>query len=182
MITKLNKFQKYILWAFCFASAAFVVLALCYMTQYVYIGSNYNCPETKLVYPKLHLTNNLLLLFGLLLLVCFAIVCIVGNKYRKKYYISNLIAGCTVSGVGIAFGVTCMVCNIRAYNYLIANFDELYFYNCINSDGYKYLNTHWQTITNVVLAIAIIVFAVNLAFCILKYLFSKKADNSVYLD
>lgn len=183
MLKTLNKFQKYIVWAFCLSAVAFVVLALCYMTEFIYIAPDNACPETKIVYPELHTVNNLLLYFGVILLVLFAIVCIVGNKYRKKYYISNLVVGCTASGVGIVFSIVCMIFNINAMGVLSDHYDVLYSYaEGYNKGGSYNLENTWQVLTNVFMVITLIIFGLNLAYTIVKFIISKKSDNSVYLD
>ncbi|MGM9971720.1 MAG: hypothetical protein ACI35W_04865 [Anaeroplasmataceae bacterium] len=183
MLKILNKAQKYVLWSFCLITVGMLIIALGYMTQYVYIMPDASCPETSKVYPLLEDANNVILYLSIILIVVFAVMCIFGNKYRKKYYISNLVVGCAGSTIGIAFAVTCMIFDIKALNALNANFDALNTFNeGFNKGGKFALDTAWPTAALVIFVIAIIVFAINLAFSIVKYIVSQNADNSVYLD
>lgn len=185
MLKLLNKFQKYVLWSFCLVGVAMLIVTLCYMTKYVYILPENvgKCPETAIVYPLLEKANNCFLIVSLCIIVLFAIVCIFGNKYRKKYYVSNLVAGVSASSIGLILTVISMVLNIKALSSLNENFEALDKFNkTVDLSGKYALDTVWPTVGLVVTILALLVFAVNIAFTIVKYILSKNSDNKVYLD
>lgn len=175
----LNKLQKYIIWSFLFAAVAMIVVALTYMTKYVFVVNIYEnvqkCKELDIVYPLLDKFNDLVLIWGVVLIAVFAILCIVGNKYRKKYYISNLVAGCVASVTGLLGTIICLVSNIKALNSLKEHYTAIdKFVKEADSSGRYQIDLVAPNAANVVLGICIAVFVINLAFAIVKFVLSNK--------
>ncbi len=202
-----KKLQKILLWLFLLAGAAIAVAGLFYATNFTYystqladggignvlLGEEENFPQAYEMWIKdktavlnnykdfvnaMNSANTYLFVIGVVTIVLFAILCIFGNKYRKKYYVSNLLAGTIISGVAIVLAVVAVILNIKVIGLFNDNKTILEvlkaYYDNSNSYG---LNCNYITAANVILIISIVIFALNLVFCVMKYVFTVKADK-----
>ncbi len=202
-----KKIQKIVLWLFLLAGAAIAIASLFYATNFTYYSTQLadggigtvllqeesNYPEMyqawvsnkgailsnyKDFVDAMNSANTYLLYIGVISIVLFAILCIFGNKYRKKYYLSNLLAGTVISGVCIVLALVAVILNIKVIDLFNDNKSVLEvldkYYDTSNSYG---LNCNYVTAANVILIIAIIIFALNLIYCVIKYVYTVKADK-----
>lgn len=175
----LNKVQKPLIWAFLIISALVLISALCYSTKYVYIVPS-SGNTSKEVYPKINSANNFIFYTSIISIVLFAVLCIAGNKYRKQYYISNLVVGCASFGVSFALLVVSIIFNISALSAISDNNTKLVD-EVSQFEIDKIISGEEITIQNgfayfalVICIIAAVVAALGLAFTVLKFISSKK--------
>lgn len=176
----LNKVQKPLIWAFLIISALMLITSLCYSTDYIYITPD-SGPISTSVYSTINSTNNIIFYCSIVSIVLFAILCIAGNKYRKNYYISNLVIGSACAGVSLVFTIVTIIKNISCISELNDNMEGI-----INETKYYDLDSSGNVIENytvslrfsyfalVVGIIAVIIFGLCIAFTILKYINSVK--------
>lgn len=123
----------------------------------------------------LNKTNNYLFVSQALIVALFAVICIFGNKYRKKYYLSNLISGVVAGSAAIILNVVGIVLN----NKVISDYDGGHLYMAAakaytnQSDA---LNDNYQKAMMIFLIVGIVFYAIFIAFTVLKYIFSKDKD------
>lgn len=124
---------------------------------------------------NLNKTNTFIFVSQVIIVVLFAVVCIFGNKYRKKYYLSNLIAGVVAGVTAIAFNIVSIVLN----NKVMSDYKKGHIYMAATksfSNQSDPLNLNYQKIMLVFLIIGIVFYTVFTIFTVLKFIFSK--DNN----
>lgn len=180
MEKNLNKVQKPLLWAFLIISALMLVTALCYSTDYIYITPDSGSTSAA-VYPTINGANNIIFYCSVVSIVLFAILCIAGNKYRKKYYISNLVVGSVCSVGSLIFTIVSIIKNIQCVLEIDKNMDaivnETRFYNLDKNGNIiedYVVNFRFSYFALVVGIIAAIIYGLTLAFTIVKYIYSNK--------
>ncbi len=112
--------------------------------QYKYIeqtGSGYEqsyglkfdvLDDLRLFRNKLDSYNNLILAYGIVSLVCFALLIVLSNHNRKIYYKSNLIGGILIPAVNIIFS---LILIINAFSLLsnFSNSENIAIYNVVST-------------------------------------------------
>lgn len=179
----LNKVQKPLLWSFLIVSALVLVTSLCYMTNYIYIvpDSGSTCEE---VFHTLNKTNNMILYSAIVAIVAFAVMCIVGNKYRKKYYIANLVVGVLAAGVALVMAIINIILNISAIGAINSNIagiaEEIWFYypSLENASGVA-LNLGFSYFALIVAILSALIYALNLAFIVVKFIIGRSTKNAI---
>lgn len=208
-LLKNKKFQSIVLWSFLIIAAVGFVFSLAYATNFWnvdnknevskriiaatlgeydethYTSSDAIVIETQKKYlhfiRTLNSANTYLFLSHIVVVVLFAAMCILGNKYRKKYYISNLVAGIVAPVVAIVLAIVGIVKNMQvvsaykdAEHYLLA----LKAYNNTKIT----VSTSYQSVMFVVLVLEIVVFGLVMAYTILKYLMLNEPKETVIED
>lgn len=151
-----------------------------YKNLYEIWGSAKSAGETQLIdgykafTSSYQNTNTVIFTSGVICVVIFAVMCIFGNKYRKKYYLSNLIVGV----VGGLASITLMVVGIILNINTIGKFNDtkplLEFISDYNDVMHNYgVNTNYCYAVMIIQIVAIVIFAIFIIFTILKYIASK---------
>lgn len=120
----INKGSKPLSWIFLGVYVLVFICCLFFMTQYYYINVKSNAALFA-IYNSFQTINDLLLYTGVVGIVSFALFCIIGSNYRKKFYKSNLIVntvGCSVSGI---ICLVTLILVIIQYPAFISNFEEI---------------------------------------------------------
>ena len=202
--------QKCLIWAMLLASAGLVIAGLIYATNFRYFGSDligYNLKNTlqtladeewvadnfttaqqqakvlanyKDFVNGYYLANNWVFFTGVIGVALFAVLCVFGNKYRKKYYLSNFIVGIVVPAIMIILTVACIILNIKVFGLFSDSKETLSqlkkIYDISNyyplSLGYCYAALALQIIAG-------IVFALDIVYAVLKYIVSRSNDSEV---
>ena len=81
---------------------------------------------------KLDDYNDLILAYGIVSLICFAILLVLSNHSRKIYYKSNLIFGIIVPAVNIAFAIILIISAFSLMNNL-SNSENVAIYNVVST-------------------------------------------------
>ncbi len=121
--------------------------------------------------------NTFIFISGVVIILLFAVICIFGNKYRKKYYLSNLLAGTILGGVAIALALVGVILNIKVMGFFNDNktlLDCISDYYDVNHD-YS-VNLAYVTFCNIILIVSIVIFALNIVYTVLKFVASRRAD------
>jgi len=67
--------------------------------------------------------NDLIVTFGLIGIICFALLLVFANHSRRIYYKSNLIAGIILPLIVVVFGIVMIVKNVQLMNTFNQNFE-----------------------------------------------------------
>lgn len=133
--------------------------------------------------------NQSLYVFSVVMLVTFAITLIASNHSRIKYFLSNLIVGVVANVFAIIYSIVMFTKNLNVASLFNKYKTELSVYDTVNSVGwsaatgyanagtleqYFTLKDTATVLTSVVLVIFIIVAVINLAFTILKFIYTNR--------
>ena len=123
--------------------------------------------------------NDILLFSGLIGLVVFAVLCIFGNKYRKKYYLSNLIVGVALNALMVILTVVTIVYNIRVFALFADNKHTL----GLIKDNFDILKEYTLSLSYCYAAfvfqiLALVAYGLNIAYTVVKFITSKVDDLS----
>ncbi len=119
-------------------------------------------------------TNTLIFISGVVCVAIFAVMCIFGNKYRKKYYLSNLIAGLVGGITSIILMVVGIISNINTIGKFKDTKPLLEFIDAYRDVANNYgVNTNYCYATMIIQIIAIVIFVIFITFTVLKYFASK---------
>ncbi|MCR5706241.1 MAG: hypothetical protein K6G48_05545 [Acholeplasmatales bacterium] len=203
--------QKSLLWGILLASAAIIVAALFYSTNFRFFSTLSDSLLTKYInslasdeWKELYFSSstkdatlkgysdftaafnkcdNWLLGTGLVGVVSFAVMCIFGNKYRKKYYLSNLIVGVALPAMMAIFTVITIILNINVWNLFADNKHTLEFMkeNFDVTDEYP-LTLVYCKAAFVIQLVALVVFVLNIVYAVLKYISSKTNSEAELAD
>ena len=208
--------QKILIWAFLLSSAAIVIGALIYSTNFRYFSSDLikatditksNLAKTinslasdefidkyfstktaqtdtlnnyKDFVNYYNATNNALLLTGIIGIILFAVLCIFGNKYRKKYYLSNLIVGLVANIVMALLVIVSIILNINVWtNFADAKPTLRFLKEVYDQQNFYPLSLSYCYITFVIQIISLVVFGLNIAYTVIKFIFSKSNDELI---
>lgn len=128
-------------------------------------------------------------IFTIVMLVLFAVLLVAANHSRKKFYLSNLFFGVTISFTAIIYAIVILFKN----GSVMGMFNDTYAYTKIYDligrltqvvalgyvhdgtiDNYIVLSSYNITITNVLLILFIAIAVLNLVYTILKFAYSKR--------
>ena len=202
--------QKIILWAFLLASAAIFVGALMYSTNFRYFSSSNTGSNLAKVINSLasdefidkyfstkdaqaktlnnyknfvdsyNAANNSLLLTGVIGVVLFAVLCIFGNKYRKKYYLSNLIVGLVANIAMVLLVIVSIILNIKVWaNFADAKPTLRLLKETYDQQNFYPLSLSYCYATFAIQIISLVVFGFNIAYTVIKFIFSKSNDEMI---
>ncbi len=119
-------------------------------------------------------TNTYIFISGVVCVAIFAIMCIFGNKYRKKYYLSNLIVGIVGGIISITLMVVGIILNINTIGKFNDNKPLLEFISAYRDVAQNYgVNANYCYATMVIQIIAVAIFVIFIIFTVLKYFASK---------
>ena len=199
--------QKTLLWGVLLASAAMIVAALFYATNFRFFSTLSDSLLTKYInslasdewkaeyfssatkdatlsgYSDFTKTfnscNNWLLYTGLIGVVFFAVLCIFGNKYRKKYYLSNLIVGVGLNALIVVLTIVTIVYNIRVFALFSDNKHTLEFLK----DNFDIQNDYPLSLSYcygalAIQIVALVAYGLNIAYTVLKFITSKVNNES----
>lgn len=125
----------------------------------------------------LNSTNTFIFVSQAIIIGLFAVICIFGNKYRKKYYLSNLISGVVAGSAAIIFNVVGIVLNSK----VIKDYNEGHLYMAATkayTNQTDALNLNYQKVMLVFLLIGVVYYALFIAFTVLKFIFSRSNDDA----
>lgn len=127
----------------------------------------------------LNSTNNYLLVSQVMIIAIFAVMCIMGNRYRKRYYLSNLIAGIACPVISVVLALVGIIKNAQ----VMAQFEDckLYLMAIKSFNSVKiHPNLAYQTGMLILLIVEICVFILVTVYSVLKYVYSKKSFAELY--
>lgn len=194
-----KKVQSIILWSFLIIAAITAAYGLAYSTNFAFFDGEkntitgtaammeaYGKAPTNIVeildgygdfYDAVQKANTFIVLSQLGLVVVFGCMCVVGNKYRKKYYISNLIAGVVGSIASIVLNVAGIILNNKVVTEYKANYEFLYALDKkLDVKNVCKLGTGIQTGAMIIMIIGIVIAVLVLAYTVLKYIVNLKND------
>lgn len=164
-----------------------------YLNQYYYPGEDqhyiWNGADKEFIYTTMDnykafcnlvtSVNNYLLISHVIIVALFAVMCILGNKYRKKYYLENLIGGIAVPVISIVLVLVGIVQNKK----VVSSFnDNIYYLRAhefrMDQNNSTQLNTNFQTAMLIIMVIEIVIFALVCAYTVVKYLVNLHDDKS----
>lgn len=205
----LFKFQKAILYLFLAAAVIVFIASLAYFTNFVKLKPTDSNSMWKFVsgdindlanvdlqlatkeeyntvvkvYDDLQSLNTWLFYLAVLVVVFVVILFIVGNSYRKKYYLTNLILGIVFPLISSILGIvvfaqnTSLISDVRKNRLLFLQVSKNYDYKIsLTQSANSYAG--YMIFANVALVIYIIVSILVIVYTILKYL----SRNKVYSE
>ncbi len=123
--------------------------------------------------------NNYLFISQFFIICLFAVMCILGNKYRKKYYIGNLVGGIAVPVIAIVLCIVGIVKNNEVLSkYKDAEVCIKAFKSSFNGEHYS-PSMAFQTGMLVILIIEIVYYLFIMAYTILKFVMVKDDSNDM---
>ena len=133
--------------------------------------------------------NQSLYVFSIVMLVTFAITLIASNHSRIKFFLSNLIVGVVANVFALIYSIVMLTKNLKVGSLFNKYKTELSVYDTVGSVGwsaateyanqgtleqYFTLKDTATTLTSVILVIFMIVAVINLAFTILKFIYTNR--------
>ena len=107
-------------------------------------------------------------------------MCIFGNKYRKKYYLSNLIVGLVANIVMALLVIVSIILNINVWtNFADAKPTLRFLKEVYDQQNFYPLSLSYCYITFVIQIISLVVFGLNIAYTVIKFIFSKSNDELI---
>ncbi len=188
----ITKIQKKIVFALLFSGIAVLLVSLLYSTNRYDLKNEDEFADmfgvdpfveslkddvVKDVSQKINSVNNLLVLLALAVFVLFIGLLIMGNHNRKKFYISNLVAGIAFPAAAFGFALVAFVSNLDARSSLTGNKELLTeFLNLPTVEGsLKSLNVYPFDLTTIALCILMVVSISLIAYTLIKYFASKSS-------
>lgn len=200
----LKKSQKIVLLVFVFSGIATVIMALVYSSRIIYMRpdtSRFDSAYTGLfqtIYKDKYLTemtsaknaifdvnqtiqtaNDTIFYLGLVVLIVSAIMIVLGNISRKKYYISNLVAGIAAPVIAIGYAIVALIQNIAAKNAILDNHTYLFLQNELYNKGDYDITVLPMNFATIFLIILMISSVAVIAHTTLKYLVTRKNNEKV---
>lgn len=123
----LQKLTKPVNLIFIFSTIIIFILSLVYATDYEMIMVDTNTlPQGVLdLRAAVQSANNMIFYLSIIGFVCFIVLQIVGNGYRKKTFLSNLICGVVLPVIIIIFAVVTIVSIANVPSVQSANIDAI---------------------------------------------------------
>ncbi len=197
--------QSIILWSFLIIAAVGLLVTLAYATNFNNVDdkdaivtsimetvmNNYKAgwgSEVATVKENyynfidvLNKTNTYLFVSHVVIIVLFAAMCILGNKYRKKYYISNLVGGIVAPLTAIVLSVIGIIKNSNVISAFGDTEEYLLALKAFNNVDIS-VSTTYQTVMMIILVVEIVIYALVLCYTIVKFLLGSKEDNQVVIE
>lgn len=196
--------QKIALRVFFFSGIAVLVMALAYSSKILYMRPDtlrFDSSYTglfQMIYKDKYLTelasakttiydvnktiqaaNNTLFYLAIVVIVLFVIMAILGNVNRKKYYISNLVAGIAAPIITIGYAIVALINNIEAKNAILDNYSYLFLQNELYNKGDYDITVLPMNFATIFLIILMISSVAVIAHTTLKYLVTRKNNEKV---
>lgn len=191
--------QQILLWSFLIVAAVAATFSLAYSTNFAFFDGDTNAlvaasNYTKVGEPvpanltqildnyakfvdKFNSVNSYLLVSQLLIVCLFAVLCVLGNKYRKKYYISNLVGGVAAGGIALVLNVVGIILNSQVVSSFNDNKDYLRVCKkAYDVNNYTSFNTVIQTVMMIFLIIGAVLSVLLICFTILKFIVNRSFD------
>ncbi len=133
--------------------------------------------------------NQSLYVFSIVMLITFAVTLIASNHSRIKFFLSNLIVGVAANVFAIIYSIVILTKNFNVASLFNKYKTELSVYDTVTSVGwsaatsyanggtleqYFTLKNSASILTTIVLVLFIIVAVINLAFTILKFIYTNR--------